>query len=150
MNEVTITASGSVGSGKSALLGEIEVLLRALNIPYRYADERAAAVEKALTHADWIGELERTKPCVVLKESNPNTEDLKNCTRYQPDALFVARSEARRETFLMAANECDTAAAQSRQTVNSLDSREIVEKSAAVGAALQAQKLAARLRELAQ
>lgn len=150
MSEVTITASGLVGSGKSALLGEIEILLRALGVPYRYADERAAAVERALTHADWIGELENTKPTVVLMEANPATEDLKNCTRYYPDALFVARSEARRETFLMAASECELAAQQSRHMVNNLAVDEVVARGTAIGASMQAQKLAARLRELAR
>ncbi len=149
MSEVTITAAGAVGSGKSALLGEIEVLLRALNIPYRYADEKAARVEKALTHADWIGELEATKPCVVLVEENPRVRAVTGPQQVS-DQLFIARSEARRETFLMAASECETAAQEQRGTVNTLHGKEIVERSLATGASLMAQKLAARLRELAR
>jgi len=68
MNEVIITASGPVGSGKSALLGEIEIMLKALGIPVHYEDEAAAQIEKNLTHADWVAELESIKPSVVLAE----------------------------------------------------------------------------------
>jgi ABC-type transport system involved in cytochrome c biogenesis ATPase subunit len=68
MNEVIITASGPVGSGKSALLGEIEIMLKAMGIPVRYLDEAEAQAEKNMTHADWIGELEYIKPSVVLVE----------------------------------------------------------------------------------
>jgi hypothetical protein len=66
--EVIISAAGGVGSGKSALLGEIEILLKSLGVNYRWADPEAAQAEKNLTHADWIGELEATTPSVVLVE----------------------------------------------------------------------------------
>lgn len=69
MNEVTITASAAVGSGKSALLGEIEILCKALGVPCRYADEAAAQAEKNGTHADWTWALELYKPSVVLVET---------------------------------------------------------------------------------
>ena len=68
MNEVKITVSGPVGCGKSALLGEIEVMCKALGIPVRYSDEAAAQAEKNMTHADWTAELEMYKPSVVLVE----------------------------------------------------------------------------------
>lgn len=68
MSEVTITVRGPVGSGKSALLGEIEILMRALGIPVRYADETSAKCEKNMTHADWTDALELYKPSVVLVE----------------------------------------------------------------------------------
>lgn len=68
MSEVTITVSGPVGSGKSALLGEIEILMRALGVPYRYEDAEAAQSEKHMTHADWTDALEMYKPRVVLVE----------------------------------------------------------------------------------
>jgi len=71
MSEVKIIVSGDVGCGKSALLGEIEIMLRAIGIPVRYENEAAAQAEKNMTHADWIGELERTKPSVVLVEDMP-------------------------------------------------------------------------------
>jgi hypothetical protein len=67
-NEVKITASGAVGIGKSALLGEIENLLIVLGVPVRYEDAAAAQAEKNGTHADWLTELQATKPSVVLIE----------------------------------------------------------------------------------
>ncbi len=54
MAEVRIIAAGPVGCGKSAVLGEIEIALRAIGLPVRYADEREAQSEKNMTHADWI------------------------------------------------------------------------------------------------
>ncbi len=72
ITEVRITASGPVGSGKSALLGEIENLLIVLGIPVRYEDASAAQSEKNGTHADWLTELQATKPIVVLVEENSN------------------------------------------------------------------------------
>jgi hypothetical protein len=71
MSEVKIIVSGPIGSGKSALLGEIEIMCKALGIPVRYADEAAAQSEKGLTHADWTAELEMYKPSVVLVEDQP-------------------------------------------------------------------------------
>lgn len=70
MSEITVTASGPVGSGKSAILGEIEILCKALGIPCRYANEAAAQSEKNMTHADWTSALEMYKPCVVLVEKS--------------------------------------------------------------------------------
>lgn len=66
--EVEIIARGAVGSGKSALLGEIEILLKAMRVPYRHGDPEAWKSEVNLTGADWQSELERTKPVVVLRE----------------------------------------------------------------------------------
>lgn len=66
--EVEIIARGGVGSGKSALLGEIEILLKAMRVPYRHGDPEAWKSEVSLTGADWQSELERTKPVVVLRE----------------------------------------------------------------------------------
>jgi len=68
MSEVVVMVSGPVGSGKSAILGEIEIALRALGVPVRYADPIAAQAEKHLTHADWATELDRTQPSVCLVE----------------------------------------------------------------------------------
>jgi hypothetical protein len=66
--EVKIIVSGPVGSGKSALLGEIEIMLKALGVPVRYEDEAGAQAEKNGNHADWTAELEMYKPSVVLVE----------------------------------------------------------------------------------
>lgn len=71
INEVTITVSAGVGSGKSALLGEIEIMCKALGVPVRYSDEKAAQAEKNGTHADWCAALEMYKPSVVLVEDMP-------------------------------------------------------------------------------
>ncbi|MCV6799330.1 hypothetical protein OII53_24825 [Achromobacter ruhlandii] len=76
MSEIKITVEGPVGSGKSALLGEIEILCKALGVPVRYADPAAAASEKAMTHADWITYLEMYKPSVVLHEKGPDRSAL--------------------------------------------------------------------------
>ena len=66
--EVSIVVSGPVGSGKSALLGEIEILMKALGVPCRYDDEDAHQQEVFLTHADWTEALDMYKPGVVLVE----------------------------------------------------------------------------------
>lgn len=68
MSEVTITVSGPVGSGKSALLGEIEILMMALGVPTQYADEKAHVRELNLTHGDWIEAIDMYKPSVLLVE----------------------------------------------------------------------------------
>lgn len=65
---VTITASGPVGSGKSALL-KIEIALKALGVSVRYADEVGAQLEKRMTHSDWATYLEMYQPQVVLAET---------------------------------------------------------------------------------
>lgn len=69
--EVKIIVSGPVGCGKSALLGEIEILMKALGIPVRYENPDAAEQEKRMTHADWQSSLEMYKPSVVLIEDMP-------------------------------------------------------------------------------
>lgn len=68
MSEVTVTISGPVGCGKSAIMGEIEIALKAIGIPVRVADEAAWQAEKNSTHADWDAELGMYKPSVVLVE----------------------------------------------------------------------------------
>ncbi len=69
--QVTITVSGPCGSGKSALLGEIEIMCKALGLPVSYADEKRAQADKNMNHADWTSELEMYKPSVVLVEDMP-------------------------------------------------------------------------------
>lgn len=68
MTEIKVVARAPVGSGKSAILGEIEIALRAIGVPVCYADERAAQLEKNMTYADWQSYLEMYKPSVVLIE----------------------------------------------------------------------------------
>lgn len=67
-NEVTVTVSGPVGCGKSAIAGEIEIAMKAIGVPVRYADSATAQTEKNMTHADWGADLDLYKPSVVLVE----------------------------------------------------------------------------------
>jgi hypothetical protein len=64
-NVVAITASGPVGCGKSAVLGEIEIALKAIGLDVVWA---GGDQEKRLTHADWRHALEMYQPRVVLTE----------------------------------------------------------------------------------
>jgi Ni2+-binding GTPase involved in maturation of urease and hydrogenase len=68
MVELTVTVSGPVGSGKSAILGEIEIALKAIGVSVRYAESAEAEQEARMTHADWIGYIEMYEPSVVLVE----------------------------------------------------------------------------------
>jgi hypothetical protein len=65
VSKVTITVSGAVGSGKSALCGEIEILCKALGVPVNWIGGQE---EKNLTHADWTEALEMYKPVVEIVE----------------------------------------------------------------------------------
>lgn len=68
MTEVHIIARGKVGSGKSAILGEIEIALKAIGVPVRYAKPHDAQAEKNITHADWDSAINLYKPEVILHE----------------------------------------------------------------------------------
>lgn len=68
MSEITVTVSGPVGSGKSAIAGEIEIALKAVGVPVRYADQKAEQSEKRMTGADWTGYIDMYQPSVVIVE----------------------------------------------------------------------------------
>lgn len=68
MTEITVTVSGPVGCGKSAIAGEIEIALKAIGVPVVFADEKEMRSEKNMTGADWTGYLEMYKPSVVISE----------------------------------------------------------------------------------
>lgn len=68
MAEITVTISGPTGCGKSAIAGEIEIALRAIGVPVRHADEKAALSERRMTGSNWAEYLEMYKPSVVLVE----------------------------------------------------------------------------------
>lgn len=68
MERVTVTVSGPTGSGKSAVLGEIEIALRALGVTVEH--DAAFLAEKNMTHADWAEALDLYAPTVVLREVN--------------------------------------------------------------------------------
>lgn len=61
---IIVTVSGPVGSGKSAICGEIEIALRAIGVAVSWDDKG----EKAMTHADWASALEMYRPHVVIVE----------------------------------------------------------------------------------
>lgn len=65
---VYVEVSGPTGSGKSAVMGEIEIALRALGLTVEHdADFQA---EKNGTHADWQAALDLYRPTVVIRERN--------------------------------------------------------------------------------
>ncbi len=68
MSTITVIVRGPVGSGKSAVLGEIEIALRALGLTVVFADPEAALSEKRMTHADWASALEMYAPEITLVE----------------------------------------------------------------------------------
>lgn len=65
---VYVEVSGLTGTGKSAVMGEIEIALRAIGLPVEH--DAAFAAEKRMTHADWQRDLELYKPRVVIRERN--------------------------------------------------------------------------------
>jgi hypothetical protein len=68
MAEIYVTVSGPVGCGKSAIIGEIEIALRAIGVPVRHHEPEEAMREANQTHADWAAYLEMYQPSVVLQE----------------------------------------------------------------------------------
>lgn len=70
MNNVTITISGPVGSGKSALLIEIERHLQSLGVSVVFQDESSARRERAMESNDGKSALELYKPRVLLVENS--------------------------------------------------------------------------------
>lgn len=69
MNSIVhVEVSGLTGSGKSAVMGEIEIALKALGLKVEYGPDFQA--EKNGTHADWQTALDLYRPTVVLAERN--------------------------------------------------------------------------------
>ncbi len=71
---VTVTVSGDVGTGKSAIYGEIVLALQALGVGIIHADPRAWESECRMTHADWTTYLDmyQTNVTMVEKVERPN------------------------------------------------------------------------------
>ena len=67
-SEIVVTVSGPIGCGKSAIAGEIEIVLRAIGVPVRFMADREMQAEKRITGADWTGYLDIYKPSVVIVE----------------------------------------------------------------------------------
>ena len=120
MTNVRVIVAGPVGSGKSAIAGEIEIAMKAIGVSVRFADERAARAEKRLTHANWTRDLEMYQPTVVLEErieperSFPEAADGKPISEEEallwgagcdPEtARFVARQLQRQGVMLVKTN----------------------------------------------
>ncbi|WP_338575800.1 hypothetical protein V8J38_11405 [Brevundimonas olei] len=69
MNSIVhVEVSGLTGSGKSAVMGEIEIALKALGLKVEHGPDFQA--EKNGTHADWQQALDLYRPTVVLSERN--------------------------------------------------------------------------------
>lgn len=64
-NTVTVTVSGPVGCGKSAIAGEIEIAMKAIGIPVQWRDSQS---EKNMTGADWQSYIEMYRPMVTIVE----------------------------------------------------------------------------------
>jgi hypothetical protein len=64
-NIVTITVSGPVGCGKSAIAGEIEIAMKAIGVPVQWRNSQS---EKNMTHADWQSYIEMYQPMVTIVE----------------------------------------------------------------------------------
>ncbi|MGX8272989.1 hypothetical protein ACWQV9_09920 [Brevundimonas diminuta] len=67
-NIVYVEVSGLTGSGKSAVMGEIEITLKALGLKVEHGPDFQA--EKNGTHAEWQQALDLYQPTVVLVERN--------------------------------------------------------------------------------
>lgn len=67
MAKVTVTISGPVGCGKSAIMGEILIALRAVGVPVHIQGESPNA-NQVRGEPDWINDLDIYKPSVVLVE----------------------------------------------------------------------------------
>ncbi|WP_186035337.1 hypothetical protein [Burkholderia gladioli] len=64
--KITVSVSGPVGSGKSAICGEIEILCKALGLEVRWI---GGDLEKSLSGADYVHFLEMYKPTVEIIEA---------------------------------------------------------------------------------
>lgn len=73
--KLTVTVSGPVGSGKSAICGEIELAMKAIGVQVAWDDEG----ENNMTHADWASALDLYKPSVAIREDNPAMERERIC-----------------------------------------------------------------------
>jgi hypothetical protein len=67
---VTVTVSGSTGSGKSRILAEIEIALRAIGVSVSWADPDDQRSVNSEHWADARGEWQPELPDVVLQEIN--------------------------------------------------------------------------------
>ena len=91
MTEITIMVSGPVGIGKSALLHEIEIALKAIGVPVRYADpEKMRAEKNAVDMGDAI-DLARKSGAVLIEDVSPTNP-------LTPSAILLAAADLIEQT----------------------------------------------------
>lgn len=101
MSKITITVSGRVGSGKSAICGEIEILCKALGLPVEWVSGQQ---EKNLVHADWTEALEMYKPEIII------VEQIERSAVVLDDAMFlhdVAAQEPEKPDYWSSCGQCE-------------------------------------------
>jgi Ni2+-binding GTPase involved in maturation of urease and hydrogenase len=76
--EVLVTVSGPVGSGKSAICGEIEIALKAIGVPVAWNDEGERAMNVAWDSSPQNA-LELYQPRVTIVETNEHIERKRIC-----------------------------------------------------------------------
>ena len=87
---VHVTVSGLTGSGKSAVMGEIEIALRALGLKVEH--DASFQTEKNMTHADWQEALDLYQPTVMLTEVNVSRAS-EASQSIDPSTCGISRSE---------------------------------------------------------
>ncbi|MEM5424716.1 hypothetical protein [Paraburkholderia ferrariae] len=110
VKKVTVIVNGPVGSGKSAICGEIEIMCRALGLPVVWLDGQQ---EKNLTHADWTDALEMYKPSVEIVERIENAA-LASDAAGEPVAWAVYNGVARIAFYMSEEGATDHAKAAQR------------------------------------
>ncbi|HUC70404.1 MAG TPA: hypothetical protein VMS01_04350 [Stellaceae bacterium] len=78
---VTVTVMGPTGSGKSRILGEIEIALKAIGVSVRWADADDRRSVNSEHWAEATGGWQPDFPVVVLKEINVPISPKKPCAR---------------------------------------------------------------------
>lgn len=64
MSKITVTVSGETGSGKSAIVGEIEIALKAIGVLVKVAERDTMVI------ADYQHWIDIYKPEVIIVEQN--------------------------------------------------------------------------------
>lgn len=86
---VYVEVSGLTGTGKSAVMGEIEIALRALGLTVEH--DAGFQSEKNMTHADWQTALDLYNPVAVLRERNIPRTKASATPPVQGEAVVILR-----------------------------------------------------------
>ncbi len=76
-NQVTVTVSGLTGSGKSAIMSEIIIALRAVGVEV-HPDKEWTYEMRVRTGDSFDDDIERIKPVVLIREVNIPYPSLKD------------------------------------------------------------------------